>query len=244
MGTGSGDATVVSLSGAQIFNHGEPAPFQPVFSEICLEQISSHITAHLGPVDFVLHELVSDTVHIDVHIVKPTADYPWYRLVTSGMSDLPMTIPDGADAPAHAELVITLPADWRLSQENFNDESWYWPVRLIKQLALLPHKHATWLGFGHTVPNGDPAEPYAPNTHLCGAILIPPLTAPEAFESLVIDDGKIIRFYAVVPIHSGEMKLKLRKGSQALFERFDAKGVTEVVDIARPDVTRKRFGLF
>jgi len=49
---------------------------------------------------------------------------------------------------------------------------------------------------GHTVPNGDPPEPYAPNTKLCGALIAPPV--------------------AVWPLHADEMELKLDKGLEAL----------------------------
>ena len=57
--------------------------------------------------------------------------------------------------------MAALPGDWRLTADDFKDERWYWPVRQLKYLARLPHKHATWLGFGHTIPNGDSAEVYA-----------------------------------------------------------------------------------
>src|SRR5262245_23182027 len=118
---------VVSLSGSPIYHHSEPAPFEAPRGEECLEQISDHIEEHLGKVASVFHEIVSDTVHIDVHIVKPDEDFPFTRLVTSGMSDLPMTIPAGTDVPRFMELMITLPGNWRLDQESFKDEAWYWP---------------------------------------------------------------------------------------------------------------------
>lgn len=244
MGTETKNANVVSMAGDPIFHHDEPAPFQPPMGELCLEQIAAHIEQHVGPIETVFHELVSDAVHIDVHILKPTSESPYCRLITSGMSDLPMTTPEGLDVPSFAELMITLPADWRIDQDSFRSEEWYWPVRLVKSLALLPHKYATWLGLGHTMPNGDPAEPFAPNTRLCGAILVPPLTTQDEFDTLVIDEEKTIQIYSVVPIYQAEMDLKLRKGSQALLERLDAKGITDIVDIDRIDVARKRFGFF
>src|SRR5690606_27736593 len=93
-------------------------------------------------------------------MVLPNEGCEDVRLVTSGMSDLPMSVPEDAGCPGFAELMVTLPAGWKLDQASFQDENWYWPVRLLKSLARLPHKHATWLGFGHTVPNGHPAGPY------------------------------------------------------------------------------------
>lgn len=87
-------ADVVSLSGSPIYRHGEPTPWGAPQGEEFIQEISAHIEKHLGPVETVFHEVVSDTVHIDVHIVKPTVKFPFVRLVTSGMSDLPMTTPD------------------------------------------------------------------------------------------------------------------------------------------------------
>lgn len=42
-----------------------------------------------GVLAFVWHELVSDLVHLDVHVAEPTPARPYYTVVTSGMSDRP-----------------------------------------------------------------------------------------------------------------------------------------------------------
>lgn len=244
MAAGDEEPKVVSLSGAPIYHHGLESDWQVAQGEMCLEQISDHIERHLGKVEIVFHELVSDTVHIDVHFVKPSPDQPFCRLVTSGMSDLPMAVPDDSEAPRYAELIVTLPADWHLDQQSFESEEWYWPIRLIKQLARLPHKHHTWLGFGHTIPNCDPAEPYATNTKLCGAIILAPASVPEDFGTLQIDETKTITFYAVVPLFQEEMDLKLRSGSDKLLDLFDSKGINDIMDPGRVNVARKRFGFF
>jgi hypothetical protein len=236
--------TIVSLSGSPIFHHTEAAPFESPRGEECIEQISDHIDAHLGKVETVLHEIVSDAVHIDVHLVKPSESFPFARLVTSGMSDLPMTIPGGVEAPVYVELLMTLPGDWRLDQNSFQDEVWYWPVRLLKGLARLPHKYNTWLGFGHTVPNGDPAEPYASSTRLCGAIILPSVTVPDDFHRLRINERKEITFFSVVPLYDEEMNLKLRAGSDELLDRFDRLDISDIVDPLRRNVAKKRFGIF
>ncbi|MFC4310110.1 suppressor of fused domain protein [Steroidobacter flavus] len=235
---------VVSLSGSPIFHHAEATPFEAPRGEECIEQISDHIEAHLGKVERVFHEIISDTVHIDVHLVKPSEGFPFARLVTSGMSDLPMTIPEGVEAPRFVELLMTLPGNWRLDQDSFADEVWYWPVRLLKRLARLPHKYNTWLGFGHTVPNGDPAEPYASSTRLCGAMILLSMTVPDDFHRLRIDANKEITFFSVVPLYDEEMNLKLRAGSDELLDKFDRMRVTDVVDLSRRNVAKKRFGIF
>lgn len=239
----SKESKVVSLAGQPIYRHGEPAEWRPPQGEECIEEISSHIERHLGKVETVFHEIVSDTVHIDVHWVKPNERFPFVRLVTSGMSDLPMATPDGHDAPRYMELMISLQADWKIDEESFKDESWYWPVRLLKVLARLPHKFSTWLGFGHTVPHGDPPEPYAPNTAFCGSIILPSVSVPEGFHKLPISLDKEITFYSVVPLYAEEMNLKLRKGTDELLSLFDKKNVSDIVRLGRVDVAKKRFGL-
>jgi len=235
---------VVSMSGAPIYKHDAPTEWQDPQGEVCIEQISEHLEALLGGIETVFHEIMSDTVHIDVHFIKPTEDFPFIRLVTSGMSDLPMTIPENADVPQYVELMITLPGTWKIDQPSFKDEAWYWPVRLLKDLARLPHKYNTWLGWGHTVPNGDPAEPYAPNTKLSGAIILPSVTVPEEFHTLKIDDDKEIQFFAVVPLYAEEMNLKLRSGSDALLDKLGDAGVSDIVDPSRKNTARKRLGIF
>ena len=152
--------------------------------------------------------------------------------------------PDDDEVPKYAELMITLPADWKTDRASLGDESWYWPIRLIKSLARLPHKYQTWLGFGHTVPNGDPAEPYAPNTDLCGAIILSPVNVPSGFHDLEIPGIKTITFYSVVPLYATEMAFTLRVGTDKLLDRFDRKGVDDVVAVKREDMTAKNFWLW
>lgn len=236
----------VSPGGSPILVHSRQKDFTPPQGEEHIEAIGAHIERHLGPVSGVFHEIISDLVHIDVHVVPANDQFPYLRLVTSGMSDLPMTVPAevDTDVPRYMELMVTLPADWPISQEAFEDERNYWPVRLLKGMARLPHEYDTWLGFGHTIPNGHPSEPYAPGVGFDGAIVLPPVTAPEEFAALELDDGKTISFMSLVPLYPEEMDLKLKKGAEALLDRFDAKNIQDVIEPGRTNVARKRFGLF
>ena len=97
-----------------------------------LEAIKDHIGKHIGKIETVMHELASDLVHIDVHIVEPAAERDFYTLITSGMSDLPMTVPDSAEAFRFAELMICLPADWDMPKVYYTmtDEEHWWPRRI------------------------------------------------------------------------------------------------------------------
>ncbi len=101
-------------------------------------------------------------------------------------------------------------------------------------LARFPHEYETWLGLMHTIPHGDPPQPYAENTFLCGAILLPPVTVEPDFQQLEISPEKTINFYAITALHGDEMDLKLSKGAGALMEGFDKYDVSEIVDPFRP----------
>ena len=200
--------------------------------------ISEHIEEHIGPIDFVFHERVSEYVHIDVHRVPPQKHRPFYTLVTSGMSEQAMNVPDGAESLRRTELMLCLPPNWRLSMEDFRDERNYWPIRLLKVLARLPHEFRTWLGLSHSVPNGEPPRHYAPNTKFCCSVVVPPLTCSDPFRTLTINDEQIIHFYAVLPLYREEMDCKLREGMSVLIDRLDQCRVTELVNIHRKNSCR------
>ena len=204
--------------------------------EDALEKMSEHIEAHIGPIETVFHEIVSEIVHIDVHLVIATDQNPYHYLITSGMSDLPMLVPAEFDAPKYVELVMVLPRDWQLNQDSFQEQKWYWPIGLIKSLARFPHAYETWFGIGHTIPNGNPAQAYHSATELNGAILLPPLSFPDGFDFVKVDDEKEIHFYAVVPLYEEEMNYKLEYGAGQLFEKLINHSIDDVVNPRRVNV--------
>lgn len=224
-----------SASGQLVYRHTrEIAPEWSGGDAELIEAIAEHVERHLGRCERVWHQLASPWVHIDIHVVEPTGARPWLTLVTSGMSERPMAAPE--PDLQFAELVIALPPDWPVEhREEFASEANYWPLRLLQDLAILPHRYGTWLGVGHTVPNGDPPEPYAEGTALCGALLLLPVLTPAAFNKIVVGEREIT-FLGVYPLLAGEMQLKLDQGAQALVDRIDRADLTELLDPARPSV--------
>src|SRR5262245_177012 len=204
-----------------------------------LEEVEAHVEKHIGKVEMVFHEIVSDLVHLDVLWVPATAARPYHVLVTSGVSDEPMTVPEGMEPYRRAELMIALPADWPLTEEAFKDEANYWPVRWLKTIGRLPHEYDTWIGWGHTIPNGDPAEPIA-NTRFIGFMLTPSYWLPPDFFQLATKAGETICFYVLVPLFREEMDLKLEKGAEALEDRLQKANVGFVLDVGRPNVAARR----
>jgi hypothetical protein len=235
-----------SQSGAPIYRHknlDRDFDFAVGDSEN-IDRITRHIEDHIGPVATVFHEVISDLVHVDIHIVAPRPERNCYTLVTSGMSDRAMQTPGEFAAFRYCELMLSLPPDWPMSQEAWKDEANYWPIRLLKFLARFPHEYRTWLWCMHTLPNGNPPRPFASNTAMNGVILLPPVTLPQAFHELVIDAEKTIHFHGVVPLHPDEMDLKLKEGAEALFDGFEKHDVSEILNPARASVIPKKRSWF
>lgn len=228
-----------SEAGAPIYYHKPARDFELApGDETTIEQVETHIAAHIGQPAGVFHEIISDKVHLDVHVVNRTPERNYYTLVTSGMSERPMNVPPGAEAYRYAEMMICLPPDWKMQQRDWSDERHYWPIRWLKTLARLPHDFNTWLGYYHTVPNGDPPQQYARNTRLCCALVYVPVLFPQAFHTLQVSEEKTIHFYSMFTLYREENDYKLKVGAEALIDRLAAANVTELLDINRPNVMR------
>lgn len=188
-----------------------------------------------GVEGMVLHETVSPAVHLDVMVVPPTRTYPCLRLVTCGMAEQPMRVPPGWPDTRYAELTIALPPGWPVSIAALRDERFFWPIRLLKHLGRMPHTGDTFLWNGHTIQNHG-SEPYAPDTKLCGSLIVPPLTAPPGFEEFAVDGRRSVRILGVLPLFAEEMEMKVRHGLDALWDVIGASELTDVVDPHRPNL--------
>jgi hypothetical protein len=228
-----------SEGGQPIYRHSNPEKpeWTPAdMSGNCMEQIDQHIQAHIGKVENVFHEIMSDIVHIDVHIVPPRQERPYYTFVTSGMSDLPMTVPNGLERFRFAELLLCLPASWPMGNEAFKRPENYWPIHGLKMLARFPHQYRTWLGFGHTMPNGNPSVPFAANTKMDGWMLAQPFTVSKDFWNLQVSEDKLIWFYSLLPLFPDEMELKLKTNAETILSRFEKAKYSELIDLSRKSV--------
>ena len=236
----------------------EPGPELYTAEEISI--IEEHIAAHFGVFHSVFHEIISPDLHIDIVIIEPQGERDYYTLVTMGMGAHRMQTPPELDEYQleRLELVICLPREWKLPTREYevtggvnpeddpehpSHENWYWPIRWLKTLARLPKENNTWLGVGHTVPNGADAEPLAANTNFCCQLLIPAILFDEAARSCPMPDGSRVNFLQMLPILKDEMELKLEQGVEALFDYFGAEDAPDsilVVDNKRPSAVTSK----
>lgn len=218
----------------------------PAESGLYLEEIQKHIDK-VYPCSqnepFVFHEIVSDIVHIDVNIIPPEGERDYYVLCTNGMSDLPMNLPDGDyDKKEYnrAELLMYLPKDWKFGKTGEIDsqmpEEYYWPVHWIKFLARFPHEYHTYLGTGHTLPNGEDYAPLGKGTEMGGFFFIPPIPLGDKYpgvEPLICKDGVKINFLWAIPMYKEEIEFKLEEGFNAMMDLFSEKEFPRVLDPKR-----------
>lgn len=134
------------------------------------DDVAEHVRRQIGPIDALFYDVGAVEPRVDLAHVRSTPLRPYEVVVTSGMSALPMAVPETAPQLAYAELLALLPRDWPVDQAEWRDERAYWPIRLLRTLARYPHQTGPWLGFRDTVGNGNPefgTQPYSPGTALC-----------------------------------------------------------------------------
>ena len=200
-----------------------------------LEAITAHVERHIGDVAFVLHELHSTYVHVDVLAVAPTPVLPQWTLVTSGMSDRPILRPrccePGPPAKLYRELILALPAHWPLDQPDTRAAATDWPVRDLRSLARYPHRLGAYVDWQHTVgtpdARADPGCPYP------GALFAGSQTLPRGVRDLEAE-GHAIAFMSVYPLFPSELRHARRHGSESLIDRLLLLGVTDRLDPTRP----------
>ena len=225
-----------SKSGQPIYRYNmeERKDFVPAkfINDKEVKKIEDFIEKSIGKIDKVYHELVSDTLHLGVYIIPPYKEKDFYTLVTVGMSTYPMNTPDGQSEYKFGELMISLPNTWKFDDESIKDFKYYWPIFCLKWLARFVHEYKTWLGIGHTIPNGDPPEPFHESIGFSGMLLLPSILFPKS-NVCKISILKRIHFYALHPLYTSEMNFKLDHGMEKVLDMFDAHKISEVIDTSR-----------
>jgi tetratricopeptide (TPR) repeat protein len=187
-----------------------------LYSEEELECIEAHITKYFGEFKNVFHELVSPDIHVDISVVEPSPERNYYVLITMGMGAHRMKVPPELGHLERAELLICLPPDWNI--QELKDENWYWPFRWLKIMARLPLEEDSWIGWGHTVPNGGP---FADNTRFTTMLLLNPGAFDEAAAECKMPGGGTVNFYQIIPIYEEEAELKINRSAETLLEAFE-----------------------
>ena len=198
-------------------------------------QILEHVTKYFGAPIMTISEIIPGSrVGIHIHIIPPSKENHFITLVTTGMSDYPMDNSEEASEFKYAELIQKLPVDWPTNKKDLKDQSFYWPFGWLRKTAHIPHSYDGWLTDGVILPNGEPPQPFVPNTNLSCIMVCS--VQEKGLEKLVNLEGNIINFYTLVPIYEEERNLALEKGYTYLLNIMNEKGITDILDMRRVNV--------
>jgi hypothetical protein len=213
--------------GSVIVQHGE----QPEIEVDLDEHLTRYTTEReevyekvFGQALSVSHEVFPLVPHVDVYTHRRSqGDKNVYSLVTGGMSDLPMTLPRSArDEVRRAELIFYCSEP----REEY--------VAMLRWLAHFPHTYKTCLGYGHTIPNGNPPAPFWGSEALDTILFMPPIVVrDQTLQDELQLEGDPVHFLWVVPLTSAECNLKLHKGFDAILELFEEHRHPHVFDPTR-----------
>lgn len=156
-----------------------------------------------------------------------------YKLLfTDGLSKNIQKVKDGLETYEKIELYFCLPEFWNLDTE-------FWPAEWIDRVARVPQKYETWFGPGDTVPAGNPPQELSDRFPANHFMLVNPIHAKSLLSGKEFSDEKIA-FLGLVPICQPELDYKLRNSATILLQRLEKKGHTEMVDLFRSSVCRRR----
>jgi hypothetical protein len=204
----------------------------PSKADIAHEYVFNYFKQHFGqPEKLSLIEIVPSGIPITIHCIPATRDRSVVTMFTTGMADVPMTVPAGMENYSRAELFIQLPADWKVRE--LGDPNWSWPQHWLRSMAQYPAHHQTWLGGPVTlVANDDPPRPIAPNCKFTTMLLM-------AERHLKLPDGAVIQFYRMFPLYTEERQLEIQQGLPALMNALDRASIPFIVDLNRRNVGLK-----
>ena len=177
-----------------------------------------------GNFEYVIHEIVSDGLHIDIIPIPPSEERDYYTLVTMGMGALRMAVPPEMEPFNRAEVAIRLPKDWKIDSE---EEEWSWPADVLKTLARLPYEEDSWLGMYHDI---DFVEPFSGNTKLCGVLLD---FLDETEPPFVFQNGDAMIIFNVIPLYRSELDYLHGHDAPELLEKMTDAMIHGPVNINR-----------
>lgn len=158
-------------------------------------------------------------------------------LYTEGLSAHRQSVDEKNQGLEYIELYFLLPDYWDFSKMD-------WPVYWLNRIAQVPKKNKTWFGRGDTLPAGNPPQAVDEKLHCSYFMLSQPMLLESQLTGEAWKDTPF-SMLAVLPIFEREFDYKNQNSARALLTIFQSKNISEMVDIYRKPVARKKFmGLF
>ena len=144
-------------------------------------------------------------LHVDLAIVKPTEERPYYTVCTIGVGAYRMTMnnEDRVEnhTPEYYEFLIHLPADWVvLPEEGYDKEENWWPIRLLKAVAVEPKLSNECFKFNEIVSYKRSSETENPTS----VYIDYPLPDPYYSTLFNTSTGRSVQFLQIIPLTEEE----------------------------------------
>lgn len=168
----------------------------------------------------ILHSIDRKTPHIDLYVFPPAGQRDFVAVVTGGMSDLPMAVPEDSMAAPYIELVMGL------------GRHEHWATNLLKLAAEYPFAQGTFFDVHHTLGFG---VELGEGSSLSAFLFVEPRFVPDDLLQFEFG-GRRIRFLQAVAITTAEHRFAMTEGSVKLEALLAQRDFLITRDPKRPSV--------
>lgn len=162
-------------------------------------------------------------------------------IVTDGLADYKMPVPQVLSEREYNELCFCLPSYWEW--EDLENPAMNWIFPWIQKLAKHVVTKETYFAHGHTIPSGKNTPPLSPTMKQNFLILADPILLENELKPIKLG-SKLVNFLTVIPIFEDEMDMKQEKGASKFLKRFIDKGATELLDDYRTSTIKGKWRFF
>lgn len=194
-----------------------PAPRTAMYSEEEAACTDHHMERYFGSADFVHREPAGPWGQVDVNLIPPSDEHPWFTLVTQGMGARAFRDEEGEEQ--RCELLMTLPPDWADSTEDWQRPDRFWPLHLLRLLARFPFATGEPIDWGHSFDLREELDEES-GTDFCAAMLLSPGLFEEEAAACTLPDGARVSYWQVIPLYREEIQYKRAHGTEELLELF------------------------
>lgn len=190
-------------------------------------EIIKFIEENFGKIEKIYQDVGYDDLYLDVAQINPTKEKPYYTLITLGMGEHKMYNQNNENFSSYTELMISLPTDWNLDDENYT-----WVIDELMHLAYIPFTFYFSYEWGHLENN---FEPFSSNTKLSALTILYPEMKKENSGLLKLENRNL-QFYQIVPLYDEEYTFALKNGMKNLLLLDVEKKIGFIIDMNREKV--------
>ena len=161
-------------------------------------------------------------------------------IVTNGLSDYKMPVPEKWQARERNELYFCLPSYWEW--EDLSNPQMNWVFYWIQRLAKHVKEKETWYGHGHTMPCGKEMKPLSSTMKQNHFLLSDPILLENEMAPVQLGENEI-HFLSIIPLFQDEMDYKQSQGTLKFSQKLNNNGITEKLDDYRGSAMKRKWRL-